>query len=167
MCCHFLVQLPAFQDAYMSRANSISTSQMLARILPACVVGGLLLLLLSLVACTTGSPPEAVATEAPPTTVITSAPPATATPVEPERAFAEGAIPSGVYAMMDWGRASGAGEGEEHPWVQAGHYAFTWRQVNPEPGVFDLGSGGSLAGYRGWRLRESDRQAGGFGRQCL
>ena len=50
---------------------------------------------------------------------------------------AQGEIPFGVYAMMDWGRASGAEEGKANPWVKAGHYAFTWRQVNPERGVFD------------------------------
>lgn len=46
-------------------------------------------------------------------------------------------IPYGIYAMMDWQRIAGADGGKAAPWVKAGHYAFTWRQVNPAPGEFD------------------------------
>lgn len=88
----------------------------------------------------TGSPtPPRVATatlapqEGPPT--FTPDPPAPAR--TPDTAEHTPDIPHGIYAMMDWARIAGAEEGKAAPWVQAGHYAFTWRQINPEPGVFD------------------------------
>jgi hypothetical protein len=123
----------------MSRMNPMPISHMLARALPACVVGGMLLILLSLAACAGDAPGGRGATDTPSATAITSTPVPTDAPATPaaERITSDEAIPSGVYAMMDWGRAAGAGEGKAYPWVQAGHYAFTWRQVNPERGVFD------------------------------
>lgn len=125
----------------MIRTDPESARRLPAHVALASVTAIVLILLALLTACTGEPPTEPSATEEPPTSLtVTEIPALTATlppPSPPPEVSSVGSIPFGVYAMMDWGRASGAGNGQEHPWVVAGHYAFTWRQVNPTPGVYD------------------------------
>lgn len=110
-------------------------------------MGGLVWASVLMVGCASSSPeagatattPAGTAPTLTPTTLAmrTTDTPAPAPPSPARPSHAQDSIPFGVYAMMDWARVAGAGEGKAYPWVKAGHYAFTWRQVNPARGQFD------------------------------
>jgi hypothetical protein len=117
----------------MTQPASQPTRRTLKPLLAAGLLASLLITLLWLTACVSPTPAP-TATPQPPTPMPATPTLAATTPTAAPR---PDDIPAGVYAMMDWTRLAGADGGRAYPWIKAGHYAFTWRQVNPARSTFD------------------------------